>query len=243
MATHEDRFFTVEGAYNVRDLGGYATSDGKETQMGNFLRADDLTKLTENDIAKLKDAGLALEVDLRSVKETEANPSPLKGANWVDYENVSMLDGMNSGKMEDVMPETMGDVYVWLMDNAKDAFATEMRLFINTDGLRLFHCTAGKDRTGTTAMLLLKLAGVSDEDVLEDYALSEVYSAENIKNQIEMLKKQGMTDFEHMMYSKPENMQKALDHLYATYGDAESYLKSIGLTDEEIAKLKKLLVG
>lgn len=242
MATHDERFFKVEGAYNIRDLGGYPTKDGKETKMGAFLRADDLTKLTENDITKLKDAGLALEVDLRSVKETEANPSPLKNIDWVDYENVSMLDGMNSGKMEDVMPETMGDVYVWLMDNAKDAFATEMRLFINTNGLRLFHCTAGKDRTGTTAMLLLKLAGVSDEDILEDYALSEVYSAENIKNQIEMFKKQGMEGFEHMMYSKPENMQKALDHLHTTYGTVENYLHTIGLTEAEIAKLKNLLV-
>ena len=242
MATHDERFFALQGAYNVRDIGGYKTNDGKETAMGEFLRADDPSGLTQEDITKLKDAGLALVIDLRSKQEAESKPSALKGIEGVVYENISMLDGVNSGKLEEITPTCMADIYVWLLDNAKDAFAEEMRLFANADGMRLFNCTAGKDRTGTTAMLLLNLAGVSDEDILEDYSLSQVYSAENIKKQQAHLQSLGMDVPDYMFLSNPVDMKKALDYMREHYGEAEDYLLKAGLEKETIEKLKQILV-
>ena len=242
MGKHEERFFELQGAYNVRDIGGYETKDGKETAMGAFLRADDLTDLTEEDIAKLKNAGVALEVDLRSKQEVKSKPSPLENADWLTYENISMLDGANSGLIDNLSPTSMADVYFWLLDNAQGAFAEEMQLFAETEGVRLFHCTAGKDRTGVTAMLLLNLAGVSDEDILEDYALSEVYSAENIKRQKESLRKIGMNPPDFMFRSDPVDMKKAMVYMREHYGEAEDYLLKIGVSEETIEKLKYILV-
>lgn len=163
----------LEGARNVRELGGYETADGRYTKKGVYLRADGTHALTNGDLEKLQNAGVSLVVDMRSPDEVQLNPSKFYAAEDIRYENVVMFDGLQSSMFKEAMPKTMAELYCRLLDSCKSQYERIFRLFLENGGLSLFHCTAGKDRTGVVAMLLLQLAGVPDSSIIADYAVSE----------------------------------------------------------------------
>ena len=169
---------------NVRDLGGcaYRAEDGSqgETAYGIFLRGPSLRKLTPGDYEYLQEYGEGLKcvVDLRSDFEVGHWPDPYaRGRDGVAYVHVQMLDQLNSGKFRDALPDRMSTVYKGLLDNHASSIRRVMESIdaFGQDGCTLFHCRAGKDRTGVVAMLLLGLAGVSDEDIVADYAATQRY--------------------------------------------------------------------
>lgn len=233
------RRILLEGANNARDLGGYPTLDGYRTRKGVFLRADSLHRLSDADIGQLLDMGLRLVIDLRSGQELERKPSRLCSLENVRYEHIAMFDGVQSAMFEGQLPRSMGDMYCHLLDRSFDNYRTIFRLFGETKGLSLFNCAAGKDRTGVLAMLLLKLAGVADDDVIEDYAISERNIYEASKRQIEQLRKQGIDAPEYLFQSHKEDMLMTLIHLRERYGGAFYYLRRCGLSDQEIRTVRK----
>ena len=164
----------LAGTRNTRELGGYPAACGRKTRRHAFLRSDGLSGLTDKDVQMLLDYGVCCVVDLRSESETAAAPSRLADVPGVDYYSIPMLDEAASQGFTGGMPERMGDVYVKLLSGRGDAFARIIRIFAqHSGGTVLFNCTAGKDRTGVTAMLLLLLAGVPCEIVVADYSVSE----------------------------------------------------------------------
>jgi len=106
----------------------------------------------------------------------------------------------------------------------------------------LFHCAVGKDRTGTIAMLLLKLAGVSDELVIEDYAITEVFMKEVFAQQRKECEENNISAPDALFASTPENMESTLKHLADTYGTARDYLLSIGVSTEELETISNMFV-
>lgn len=233
----------LEGARNVRDLGGYPAADGALTRPGVFLRADGLGDLTAADCRALADYGVTCVVDLRSRREREEKPDAIHGYPGIANFHVEMLDQLNSGNYSDQLPDTMGEVYLSLLDQSGRAIARVMDLLAENQGCGLFHCTAGKDRTGVIAMLLLDLAGVPRDVIAADYAVSEVHLAAQVAQLIQKLREDGVPVREHLFRSQPVDICRAYDHLYGRYGGAGAYLLHIGCTPEVISTLKARLLG
>ena len=238
-----NRPLSLDGAWNVRELGGYRTKDGRITRTGVFFRADGTSGLSRRDVETLRSLGVTLTADLRSPEEVAQRPSRFADCEGMRYENVVMFDGMQSAMFQGAVPETMGELYTGLLDGARPQFGRLFRLFLENTGASLFHCTAGKDRTGVTAMLLLSLAGVPEKTIVADYAASE----ENLREQSERQKAQfaarGIEIPPHVFGSRPQDMETALTHLNARYGGAEAYLRLCGLREEELAALRSRFVG
>lgn len=231
----------LTGALNVRDLGGYATPNGK-TASNMFLRGDGLHRLTPEDMAYLADYGVSLVVDLRSQSECERNPDPFQTHDTIRYESVTLLDQMNSKGFQGAMPSSMYEVYVSLLDDSAPSLGKVIQLLAEAKGTALFHCTAGKDRTGVTAMLLLSLAGVSRADIIADYAITQTYIAGLFDGQIQRIKEAGRDVPMHLFQSHPEEMIQTLDYLTEKYGTAEKFLLNhAGCSPQTIAQIKRKL--
>lgn len=227
----------LEGAYNVRDLGGFSTKDGRETRKNVFLRADNTANLTLNDIALLKKLGVTLSIDLRSSKETEDLPSKLKNCDGVRYENIVMLDELSSNGFRGGFPSSMAEMYIKNLDCAQESFAQVFRLFLENEGASLFHCTAGKDRTGMVAMLLLDLAGVPDAVIIADYAETERYMQPVFAKLVERMRGIGVEVPDYALRSAPESMVRLLNHLREKYGNARRYLEEAGICSKDLDSL------
>lgn len=234
----------LTGARNVRDLGGYPAQGGKTTRWKQFLRADNPSRLTLEDCEALYQYGVRLQIDLRSHFETKQHPSMLQKFRGIDYHNIQLFDGLNSNTGAEAMPDTLGEVYVQLLDHSGPRFAEMLRLMLDyPEDCVLFNCTAGKDRTGTTAMLLLKLAGCEDEMILADYAATYENIRPDMERTVKLYADKGLTVDMAMLRSDPEEMEKALSHLQQAYGGVQAWMESIGLTPAQVEGLKQKLIG
>jgi Protein tyrosine/serine phosphatase len=235
----------LDGARNVRDLGGYPTKYGINTATGQFLRADNPSKLTEDDLSRLYDYGVRMQIDFRSPDEIAKGVSKLDGYKDVDFQNVVLLDQIHSEDGAPVVLPALGDMYIGFLDGAQPRYNKILKYTIENhmDSCVFFNCTAGKDRTGTFAMILLKLAGCSDEVVVKDYEVT----GDNIWADMEPLIKQyraaGHELDEDLVKSRPVHMEKALGHLRATYGTIEDWMLKCGLTVAEIDTLRNKILG
>lgn len=221
----------LKGAHNVRDLGGYpyVDKDGTHgtTASGVFLRSGTLGRLRAQDFEALRRYGLRRVVDLRSDFEVGHWPDPYAKHPdpTVAYTHVPMLDQLNSSGFRGALPACMFDVYASLLDDAPASIRTAMEA-LDGPGCSLFHCRAGKDRTGVVAMLLLGLAGVDDDHIVADYRVTQDYMGRGLRAQrvaasILLFKKVPRCLFE----SDPVEMERTLDHLHQRYGTARDYLQ------------------
>ncbi|MDD2417494.1 MAG: tyrosine-protein phosphatase [Oscillospiraceae bacterium] len=233
----------LDGAHNVRELGGYTTSDGRTTKNGVFLRGDGTHALTDQDLRILLEAGIYLVIDMRSPDEVEQFPSRFYMAdNNIRYENIVMFDGLQSLFAGEEIQNSMAGLYCRLLDDCREQYSRIFRLFIDNDRASLFHCTAGKDRTGVVAMLLLNLAGVPNELIVADYSVSEHNMSDLFERQHKQLENMGVVVPEYVFGSPAEDMEITLDYLETKYGGANEYLKLCGLTQYEVDILKARLV-
>lgn len=233
----EKRLISLEGAYNVRDLGGYPAADGHKTASGVFLRADDMGGLSEKDVQTLCGRGVTLSIDLRSPREVSLRPSMLHRIEGLSYENIVMFDAIHSMGFPGGVPSRMGELYVALLDTCQEKYQHIFHLFLENKGVSLFHCTAGKDRTGLVAMLLLDLAGVPEDAVVADYAVSELFLKPVIAQQRRRAKQQGEKLPKFAFRSQHTEIEMALEHLKKKYGGARAYLAQCGVSDQELDTL------
>lgn len=235
----------LKGAKNVRELGGYRTKEGKITKDHFLLRADALCNLTEEDCKKLYDYGVRCIIDLRSQEETLREPDRLPQIYQdIEYLHVPIQDHVRANRYSEEFPPSMWQLYCWLLDDSKESFYTIFKTIARyQDSCVIFHCSGGKDRTGTIAMLLLKLAGVDDDTIISDYAVSQELMKEIFPRQLADLESRGLVVPQFVMESPPENMNKTLQYLSDHYHSIENYFLTIGFTLEEITNIyKKLLV-
>jgi protein-tyrosine phosphatase len=183
-----ERLIQLQGALNFRDLGGYAGDGGRMVRWGRVFRSDALHELTEEDLRVIKELGLRVVYDLRRPVERERQPTAIpddQGHRVVhlvigedpDATNQrETLDLILSGELVEADDQFMVDLYVKMLDAGAPAFG-QLLTGLTDDGAlpALFHCAAGKDRTGIAAALLLLVLGVERETVLDDYELSTVY--------------------------------------------------------------------
>lgn len=232
------------GTRNTRDLGGYPAADGAVTKTHRFLRSDGLAALTQPDIEFLLAYGVGCVVDLRSEKERAEEPSPEALLQQVSCYSFPMLDQAASSGFTKDMPPSMGEVYVELLQYSAQELLKVLKTFAaHSDQTVLFHCSAGKDRTGVVAMLLLLLAGVPREQIIADYSTSQKNMQQIFEQkQQRMLQDHGIVIPDAVFSSAPCEIEKALDFIANTYGTAESYLLHAGAEDALISMLRHRLL-
>ena len=230
----------MDGPHNFRDLGGYPAGKGK-IRRGCFFRSDGLTGLSQADRDWMMQRGITCVLDLRSKREMENTPDSLTPE--FDYHAISMSDRMNDKEDGSEFPDCLSDLYIRILNTHKHEFYTVVKTLVERKGKpAVFHCAVGKDRTGVTAMLLLLLAGVPEEIILQDYAVSEKNMKETFHMQKELLKKAGWNVPDLLFESPAGEMERTIHYLKQTWGSAENYLKECGVNDSNIEILKSYLV-
>lgn len=160
----------LTGAVNVRDLGGHSTKSGNKTHYGKLYRSDGLDHITEDDLKELLLLGIRQDIDLRSLDEMEKWSDLLGQQENIAYRKVPLLHTIDQKHL----PATLSDLYLYMLDDSQEEFKKVFRYILEyKDFVTLFHCSAGKDRTGLVTAILLLLAGVEEEEVILDYCLSE----------------------------------------------------------------------
>ncbi|KIM46439.1 hypothetical protein M413DRAFT_17086 [Hebeloma cylindrosporum] len=253
-------FVPLHGVINVRDLGHYpsTTEKGQITKPGYLFRAAELSGITDEGKAKLKELGITRVYDLRSDTEIRKYNTPLPDIDGVEIIHMPVF------QTADYSPEMMArryqlyasgkteaflELYSQILDHGGHAFGTILRHVRDkpNEGC-LFHCTAGKDRTGVMAAILLKLAGVEDELISRDYALTRVGREPAREKIMARLSKEPLFASNNeaalnMFTCRHETMQAFLEHFDEKYGGVDEYVRRyVGLSDEEIAIIKRNLL-
>lgn len=247
------RRLNLKGLYNARDLGGYHAMDGKVTKFGVFVRCEVPHGLPEEDIQYLRDYGVTATVDFRGGFEIEKQKSDL--ADVFTYYHRSAFDMGPPPDFDkiDFTKISMLDQYKDMVETGKEWIKGVLELAANEEGVLLYHCAAGKDRTGVMSCMLLSVAGVSREDIAADYCISEVLlrpvtervfqnppSGDSPFGKDKPMPKMDMSE---MNKTPASTMLGLLDYIDEKYGSVMGYLADIGVTDETIAKIRdKFLV-
>lgn len=173
------RTITLRGASNLRDLGGWPTADGRRVRWRTLFRSDRLSDLAPDDVARLRQLRLAHVVDFRGPIEQRAAPDRDVGATWHDaaiqptlFRDIQAHRARGEVLTADAVAAMMCSAYRQFVRADTAQFARLFALLLQDDVPLAFHCTAGKDRTGVAAALLLSALDVPRAQVLEDYLLT-----------------------------------------------------------------------
>ena len=248
MIKEPQRHLPLEGSFNIRDLGGYHTTDGQTTQWGQVYRADSLHRLSATSQNELLERGVRTVIDLRGSAELESAPNPFAQHPEVDYLNISLFEplylsgSLGGGNRADLdLPE----LYRLALEHSQTPMREVLEAIADSEGAVLFHCTAGKDRTGLVAAMILGVAGVDSQSIVEDYAATTHYAAGLMDHlrQEASAKGHDLSLYNKLLLSEPEFMQQTLQHLENLYSGPAAYLEEIGLSAETTDKLKQKLLG
>ena len=241
------RLLEWEGCLNARDLGGYETEDGRETRWGTVVRSDSPAALTEAGRAALAGYGVRTIVDLRLPDELEREPNPFAepGDHGIAYTNVSFIDP--AAAPPDAV-STLAEDYLQMLERYRQGVAEALAAIARApaDGAVLVHCAAGKDRTGLISALLLGLVGVPADTVAADYALTAELLRPRDEAWLEAAPPEERAEREAMLarYAPTaEVMLAVLEGLEERYGGVEPYLRSTGLSQDDLDRLRDRLVG
>ena len=234
-----------EGCHNVRDLGGLATEDGRQTAWGSLLRADLLGRLTAQGRQQLLDYGVHTIIDLRSAEEAAKDPSAVFAAEdgAPAYVRVQMDEARPQVRALMKQVETRVEIYNIALDHYQDSNAAVMRAIAGAEpGGLVFHCHSGKDRTGMIAALLLSLAGVEEEAIAADFAATRERLWPQYQKWLDDAGGKEDVSRWYISNTEPQTMLDMLAHLRDKYGGTEAYLLQAGQTAEEIHRLRSRLI-
>ncbi len=239
------RGLTLVGAHNVRDLGGYRTQSGEYTRWGRFLRAATMHRLSAEDQSALVEYGLRSAVDLRRTSETESAPNVFAQSAAVAYHHLNMIGDadLDTGPEPDDPARRIAQGYCGWLDLRQDMIREILDVLSAGPHAVLFHCAAGKDRTGVVAALLLGLAGVPEQTIIADYSLTARFSIDSYRQDPAADPAIRTWEDYQRQICPPETMRLVLDHLEQRYGGVEPYMRQIGLSEESIRRLRDTLVA
>lgn len=255
------RVLPLEGGRNFRDLGGYETEDGRTVKWGLVYRSGVLADLTDTDYDFISGLDIETVVDFRSTDERAHEPTDWRAGEvdiltW-DYDSAGGEEFMEVFQKPDLKPEDvtamMTRLYFTLVEDHADKYAVMFDRLITSDAPLAFHCTAGKDRTGVGAALVLTALGVPRETIIEDYALSEQvvdYMTEMAPSEEELadspyafLAKLPPELVSPLMRSDPAYIKAVLDHLDEEYGSVLAFIQTeLGVDDQELEALRSRLL-
>ncbi|MDY0811895.1 tyrosine-protein phosphatase [Kitasatospora purpeofusca] len=245
-----DRSLHLASAPNFRDAGGYRTADGRWVRTGVVYRSGDLSKLTDQDLAKLRRLGVRTVFDLRTPGEQKTAPDRVPaGATVV---NANVLGVADTGAFNVTSPQAavqaMVDAERTMVsaDSARTAYHSVFNSLVErNDENVLFHCTAGKDRTGWASAALLTALGVPRETVEADYLASNTYRAAEIAATLAQLPPAYQAIYKPLLDVRSEYLAAGFDEVQRKFGSFDAYLESgLGLDRRDLRDLRsQLLVG
>jgi protein-tyrosine phosphatase len=230
-----ERIITLEAVHNFRDLGDYPTAAGRRTRPQRLYRADGLYRLTPADVETLRPLGLHTVIDLRTIGEIDDRgrfPVEALGVGWhhlpvvdVTWEQVA-VDERSAA-------DFLYDQYTSMLAYGEPLFAAAMRTLALPGALPgVFHCAAGKDRTGLLAALLLGALGVADDVIVADYALTRA-GMERMRRWAETTSPELYASWQTMpavhAAAEPEAMARVLADIHAAHGALRDYVRSLGV--------------
>lgn len=239
--TQFTRHIQVEGGYNIRDLGGYPTRDGRITLERRLVRAGNLHQLTLQGQTDLLSYGIRTIIDLRHVSELENEPDVFAAGENVRYFHLSYAPDTFDPEPADL---TLSDLYCRSLGAYQTNIAAILTAIAEAEPGVLYHCAVGKDRTGMISALLLGLAGVPADVIAEDYAettrhigaLVERWRAWTVENGGDLKL------FEQVVSSNASTMLTTLEYIENQYGGIAQYLLSCGVTTQQLDRLQALLL-
>lgn len=246
------RRMDLQGASNFRDLGGYEAADGRTVKWRQLYRSNSLAALTDADLEHVAGLEIKLICDLRREEESVEAPTRLPTTNapvilqlpiGPERKDSKLYEYLWSGEATEAqMRQVMQDIYAEFAIRFAPQYAEFMRRVSRADQLPLlFHCAAGKDRTGFAAALVLETLGVSREIILEDYALTNHYVKRNLLEKYPDLKSPEL--FHTMMAANPDYLLASYAAVDEAFGSFEGYLTDgLGFTAADRDTLRALLL-
>jgi protein-tyrosine phosphatase len=239
-----ERLIALEGAVNFRDLGGYATVDGQRTRWRTLFRADGLGELTEPDLVVMRQLGIRTVVDLRSGYEVEMSRFNVE-AHPVAFHHFPFIDALPDVEEFERKPGLLGTQYTEMLDDAVPQIVGALEVLAGPEARpAVFHCPAGKDRTGLLAALVLSLLGVPEETVVADYALSGEAMA-RLREKLILKYPDGkdvIADSNEVFSADPANMTALFAYVAKKYGSVAGYASEVGVPEAVVSRLRQSLL-
>ncbi len=246
----------LQGIFNLRDLGGYSTTNGQVVREGCLFRSDELHALTDADLDVVATLGIRVLFDLRNQVERDLHPNPEfddvivheRQAPPQDASGMTLEEKLAAGEAPaQADDEEFGGIYVILLTYLASELRHIVQLASEADEKPLlFHCVAGKDRTGITAAILLGLLGVDDETILDDYELTTQLWTPRRMEQLADLVVQHNLDVDNlhkMVSARRPVLAKALAHIHSEYGGFDNYaVDALGVDRSVIDQLRTRLL-
>jgi protein-tyrosine phosphatase len=241
------RQIDLSTAFNVRDLGGFPTAGGGSTRFGRAVRSDALHRVDGRDEAVLSGLALRAVYDLRSPSELDSDGlgnfvgrrvphyhAPMMAVTLNPYDDTIDWRGIN-----------LEERYVAMLEEGETAIRSVLAAVADpAPGPVLFHCSAGKDRTGVLTAILLSAVGVDDDAIAADYRVSQGNIAHVIEGYREQMKDAGLDDnaIAYLISSPPERMHYTLARLRERWGGVVEYLDAIGFGPTDREQLRRNFV-
>lgn len=243
MTAELDRHLPFDVVFNFRDLGGYATADGRSVKWRTVFRADGVHRLSVDDLAPL---GVRTVLDLRTHDELERgrfthdsigyHHLPMIEKPWNQEEFAGELDAVTF----------LADRYVDMLDEGRESIARALHIMSDPSALPLvFHCAAGKDRTGVVAAIVLSVLGVEDDDIAADYTLSRLgmgrfreWVIATFPDAADAMSKQPTA----FLAAPAEAMHLFLERVRSMFGSVDAYVRGLGVRDDTLDAVRDNLL-
>ena len=236
----------LQGASNFRDVGGYLTADGRRVRRGQVFRSDHLAGLTDADVARLQALGVGHSLDFRGEAECQATPYDIAGVRRVALTiEPTVIARMQALVAQGIVPSTeetvelMRETYRDFVNHNAGTYGRFLKHLLAHPTPQVFHCTAGKDRTGFAAALLLSALGVDRRTIEQDYLLTNQLYRRDAR-----LEGKGHPHVMQVLWQvQPEFLHAAFEVIDAQHGGMQDYLHgAIGLSPQELAELQRMLL-
>ena len=254
-----ERHIPLERVFNFRDLGGYPAAGGRTVRSRRVFRSGQLHWATETDVTALRDdIGVRTVIDLRSVAEVEQYGIGPVADGWAEHRHVVLIEEVVGDFRRELEAAVAGlapapalaageriwtQHYIELFEGGGEGVASALRLVADSDhGPTVFHCAAGKDRTGVVAAALLGALGVDDETIIEDFALTGAHMPGFAEMLIEVDGEPEALRTSPALLAMPGAMRAALGTLRERYGSTRGYLEAAGTDAAVLDRLVEVMV-
>ncbi len=249
------RLVPLEGVQNFRDIGGYRTSDGRRVKWGLIYRSAELSRLTPQDLVEITGLNIQSVHDLRSLEERRSEPTAWTGtqsprfiAHDYTMDMAALADLFRNVTTPELARDAFTGLYPHLLDIQQPQEAALFEDLLKAEGATLYHCTAGKDRTGLATALILSALGVPRDVILYDYELSNRFYDAGLAHQgnedgadrsaLAQLPADVISVF---MSVDARYLRAVFDRIESEYGTVEAYLdQKLGVDAAAIARLRNL---